>query len=65
MHMVALYTVWYNYVKQHKCLKGISPAMAAGLSDTLWSMTDLAEVVDAAAPRPGPLGPYKTKVAGR
>jgi hypothetical protein len=19
MHMVALYTVWYNYVKQHKC----------------------------------------------
>jgi hypothetical protein len=25
MHMVALYTVWYNYVKQHKTLKGISP----------------------------------------
>ena len=22
MHMVALYTVWYNYVKQHKSLKG-------------------------------------------
>ena len=32
MHMVALYTVWYNYVKQHKSLKGISPAMAAGIS---------------------------------
>ena len=47
MHMVALYTVWYNYVKQHKSLKGLSPAMAAGLSDTLWSMTDLAEMVDA------------------
>ena len=31
MHMVALYTVWYNFVKQHKTLKGISPAMAAGL----------------------------------
>jgi hypothetical protein len=29
MHMVALYTVWYNFVKQHKTLKGISPAMAA------------------------------------
>jgi hypothetical protein len=25
MHMVALYTVWYNYVKQHKSLKGLSP----------------------------------------
>ena len=59
MHMVALYTVWYNYVKQHRSLKGISPAMAAGLSDTLWSMTDLAEMVDAAQPQPGKRGPYK------
>jgi IS1 family transposase len=59
MHMVALYTVWYNYVKQHKSLKGLSPAMAAGLSDTLWSMTDLAEMVDAAQPKPGKRGPYK------
>ena len=23
MHMVALYAVWYNYVKQHKSLKGL------------------------------------------
>ena len=61
MHMVALYTVWYNYVKQHKSLKGLSPAMAAGLSETLWSMTDLAEMVDAAAAKPGPRGPYKRK----
>jgi IS1 family transposase len=59
MHMVALYTVWYNYVKQHKSLKGLSPAMAAGISDTLWSMTDLAEMVNAAAPKPGSRGPYK------
>jgi hypothetical protein len=42
MHMVALYTVWYNYVKQYKSLKGLSPAMAAGLSDTLWSVKDMA-----------------------
>ena len=26
MHMVALYTVWYNFVKQHKTLRGISPS---------------------------------------
>ena len=25
MHMVALYTVWSNYVKQRKSLKGLSP----------------------------------------
>jgi IS1 family transposase len=59
MHMVALYTVWYNFVKQHKTLKGLSPAMAAGLSNTLWSMTDLANIVDAAASKPGKRGPYK------
>src|SRR6202022_4210410 len=59
MHMVALYTVWYNYVKQHKSLKGLSPAMAAGISATLWSMTELAEMIDAGLPQGGPRGPYK------
>jgi IS1 family transposase len=63
MHMVALYTVWYNFVKQHKTLKGLSPAMAAGLSDTLWSMADLAEVVDAAQPKAGRRGPYKKEIS--
>jgi IS1 family transposase len=63
MHMVALYTVWYNFVKQHKTLKGLSPAMAAGISDTLWSMTDLAEMVDSAQPKPGRRGPYKKQAA--
>ena len=54
---VALYAVWYNFVKPHKSLKGVSPAMAAGVSKTLWSMTDLAEMVDATMPKPGPRGP--------
>ena len=59
MHMVALYTVWYSFVKQHKTLKGLSPAMAAGITDELWSVTILAEMVDDAAPKPGKRGPYK------
>jgi IS1 family transposase len=62
-HMVALYTVWYNFVKQHKTLKGLSPAMAAGLDDKLWSMTDLAEMIDARLPKPGKRGPYKKQIA--
>jgi hypothetical protein len=33
--------------------------MAAGINDTLWSMTDLAEMVGAVAPKPGKRGPYK------
>jgi len=58
-HMVALYSVWYNDVKQHKTLKGLSPAMAVGISNTLWSVTDLAEMMDVAQPKPGPRGPCK------
>ena len=33
VHMVALYTVWYNFVRQHKAHR-LSPAMAAGVSET-------------------------------
>jgi IS1 family transposase len=58
-HMVALYAVWYNFVKQHKSLKGITPAMAAGVTDKLWDMKDIAALIDAAAPKPGPRGSYK------
>jgi IS1 family transposase len=45
MHMVALYTVWYNFVRIHKSLK-VSPAMAAGLTDNLMEMTDVARMVE-------------------
>ena len=58
MHMVALYTVWYNFIRIHKTLK-MSPAMAAGVSKTLWSMDDLCGMMDAIAPKPGRRGPYK------
>jgi IS1 family transposase len=37
MHMVALYTVWYNFVKMHKTLR-MTPAMAAGVTEKLWSI---------------------------
>jgi IS1 family transposase len=45
-HMVALYTMFYNFIRIHKTMK-MSPAMAAGVSDTLWSMEDLVERFDA------------------
>ena len=62
MHTVALYTVWYNFVKLHKAHR-MTPAMAAGVSDRLWSMEDIAALVEAAAPKPGPRGPYKKQPA--
>ncbi len=63
IHMVALSTVWYNFVKQHRSLKGISPAMAAGVTDRLWSVADIAALVEAAAPRPGSRGSYKKRIS--
>lgn len=62
MHMAALYTVWYNFVRIHKTLK-VTPAMAAGLSPILWSMDDVAGLIDAAAPKPEKRGPYKKRAA--
>jgi len=57
-HMVALYTVWYNFVRTHKTHK-LSPAMSAGITDTLMSMNDLAEMIDATLPKPGRPKTYK------
>jgi IS1 family transposase len=51
-HMVALYTVWYNFVKMHKTLK-MTPAMAAGVSAKLWSVGDIVDLIEATeAPAP-------------
>lgn len=61
-HALSLYFVFYNFVRIHKALK-VTPAMAAGVSDRLWSMEDLAELVEAAQPKPGKRGPYKKRVA--
>ncbi len=60
-HMVALYAVWYNFVRVHKSLR-VSPAMAAGISDRLWSMEDLATLVEAADAKPGKRGSYLKSV---
>jgi IS1 family transposase len=45
IHMVALYTVWYNYARINSAVK-MAPAMAAGLSKTLWDMADIVRLVD-------------------
>jgi IS1 family transposase len=45
-HALALYFVWYNWVRTHKAHK-VSPAMAAGLTGKLWEMTDLVRMIDA------------------
>ena len=56
IHALALYFVFYNFVRIHKTLK-VTPAMAAGITDRLWSMGDIAALSDRSAP--AKRGPYK------
>ncbi len=46
VNALSLYFVFYNFVRQHKTLR-CSPAMAAGISKTLWSMEDVVALIDA------------------
>jgi IS1 family transposase len=60
LHMLSLYFVHYNFVRMHKTIK-MTPAMAAGVTDTLHDMAWLVGIIDAAAPAPKPRGPYRKK----
>ena len=52
MHMVALYTMFYNFCRIHKTLR-VTPAMESGLTDRVWDMEDLVRIMDERAPKPG------------
>ena len=43
---VALHSMYYNFVRLHQTLR-VSPAMAAGVTDRLWEMVDVVDVLDA------------------
>jgi hypothetical protein len=58
---LSLYFVFYNFCRVHKSLR-VSPAMAAGVADRLWSMEDVVALIDARAPVPGKRGPYRKRV---
>ena len=45
-HSLALYFLYYNFVRIHKTLK-VTPAMAAGVSNRLWSVEDIVALIDA------------------
>ncbi|WP_200808422.1 DDE-type integrase/transposase/recombinase [Tistlia consotensis] len=59
-HALALYFTFYNFCRIHKTLK-VTPAMAAGVSNTLHDMEWIVGLIDARAPEPKPRGPYKKR----
>lgn len=49
-HALALYFVFYNWTRIHKTLR-VTPAMAAGLTDRVWTMEDIVRLIDDAEMR--------------
>lgn len=46
VHMVALYTVWYNFARINSAVR-MSPAMACGLTDRLWDVGEIVNLIEA------------------
>jgi IS1 family transposase len=45
-HAMALHFLYYNFVRIHKTLK-VTPAMASGVTDRLWEVADMVNVLEA------------------
>jgi hypothetical protein len=44
-YAVALHQMFYNFARVHQTLR-VSPAMAAGVTDTLWAVAEIVGVID-------------------
>ena len=64
-YAVALHMMYYNFVKVHTKLR-MSPAMAAGVSDRLWEVSDIVALIEKAEAETAPAkrGPYKKRGQG-
>ncbi len=50
-HSVALFAMYYNFVRIHATLK-VTPAMAVGVTKRLWEIGDIVDVLEAWEARP-------------
>ena len=56
-HALALYFVFYNWIRIHKTLR-VTPAWRAGLADRVWSWEDIIAILDLRT-EPKKRGTYK------
>ena len=45
VHMVALYSCWYNFTRINSSVR-MSPAMAARVTDRLWDIGDIVKLIE-------------------
>jgi hypothetical protein len=58
IHALSLHFMHYNFARIHKSLR-VTPAMAAGVSDHVWSLEEIAALVP--EPVAKKRGPYKKR----
>ena len=58
--MVAIYHAFYNFCRVHQTLR-VTPAMEAGLSDHVWSLEELVNLMPTAESKKR--GPYSKRAA--
>lgn len=49
VYAMAIYFMHYNFVRIHQTLR-VTPAMAAGVTDKLWDLEDMATLLEKQAP---------------
>lgn len=59
-HALALFVFDYNFARIHQSLR-VTPAMEAGITNRLWIISELADLIEEAFPLPGPRGPYRKR----
>jgi hypothetical protein len=62
-HAVALHFAYHNLVRIHEALR-VTPAMAAGITDRPWDMSDLVAILEATEAKPAKRGPYRKREKG-
>jgi hypothetical protein len=60
-YAVALHHMYYNFAHIHKTLR-VTPAMEAGVTDHVWTMEEIAALMDANY-IPKLHGPYKKRIS--
>lgn len=58
MHAISLHYMYYNFRRIHKTLK-VTPAMEAGIADSVHELDFIVDLIDAKEPAPKKRGPYK------
>lgn len=57
---ISLHFMYYNFCRLHQSLR-VTPAMAAGVTERVWEISDIVDMAEELQPKPKPRGPYRKR----